>query len=213
MPRITAIEVQERRKKRRAIYVDDAFFCGVDQEVIAKLRLQPGQEVDPGQLRHITEAEEEVRIRERCLRLLDRRARTRRELSDRLRQDDIDPGLAERVLDRLQEQGLVDDQSFARLFIRDRSRAHGLGKRRLQAELTRRGVAREIVEQALDEELPPEEDDDCAALARRKAQAYRGLPLEVARRRLTAFLARRGFQWQSIRPAVERALPGETGSR
>lgn len=213
MPRITSIKTQARRKKRRAIYVDDAFFCGVDQEVISKLRLQPGQEVDPGQLQHITEAEEEVRIRERCLRLLDHRARTRWELSGRLRQDDVDPGLAERVLDRLQEQGLVNDQAFARLFIRDRSRVQGLGRRRLQAELTRRGVAREIVEQALHEELPPEEDDDCAALARRKAQAYRGLPLEVARRRLTAFLSRRGFQWESIRPAVERALPGETGSR
>ena len=210
MPRITAIKVQERRKKRRAIFVDDAFFCGVDQEVVTALKLQPGQEIETEQLQRITRTEEEIRVRERCLRLLDHRARTRRELSDRLRQDGVETGVAEHVLDRLQSQGLVDDRVFAFNFVRDRARGGGVGKRRLQNELLRRGVAREIIAQALDEEMPGAEDEDCVTFALRKAPSYQRLPQAVARRRLTALLTRRGYQWTDIRPAVERALPEET---
>jgi len=206
MPCITSIEPQMRRKQRRSIFVDDEFFCSVDQEVIVKLRLKPGQTVDTASLRQIVEQEEEVRVREQCLRWLEVRARSRQELATRLARQGVEANLVDRVLDRLQASGLIDDEAFARMYIQTRLRNGGYGQQRLKTELSRRGVKHELIERLIAQEIL-DEDVACEAVAVRRSRIYQGLPRSTARRRLTAFLGRRGFLPETIYRALNKVLP------
>ncbi|MBN1594704.1 RecX family transcriptional regulator [candidate division FCPU426 bacterium] len=211
MPRITAIRVQDKRKNRCSIFVDQEFFSGVDREVVVKIGLHEGQEVAPEDLRAVLAAEESVQAREKCLRLLDKRARTRFELAQYLQRSGVEEEVAGTVLARLQDAGMINDQAYARAFIQERVRQKNQGKKRLRSELYKRGIAAGIIDAALDAELPENEDQDCEALAGRKARSYRQLPPAVARRRLAAFLSRQGFGWESIQRALRRIYPGPGG--
>lgn len=207
MPQITAIEVQAGRKNRRSVFVDGEFFCGADARVVRRLRLEVGQEIAPEELQRLLAAAEEAQAREKVLRLLDRRAYTRRQLENKLRQRGTDPDVIRTVLDRLQAAGLVNDEAYARTWIQAPERQGAMGRRRISAELSRIGIDRATAEAVMASEAPGDEANACKELALRKAPAYRHLPRETARRRLSAFLARRGFDMEDVRQAVDRVLP------
>jgi regulatory protein len=211
VPHITAIEAQKKHKHRSSIFVDGEFFAGVDQEVVALLKLKAGQAVNPADLAKILEREEDVRVRELVLRWLDVAPRTRRQLADRLRLKGVEDTAAGRVLDRLQAAGLINDEAYARQWIKSKTRSGALGRRRIAAELARRGVPRDTAEEALAEEASADESEAVAELARRKAAAYRGLARDAARRRLAGFLSRRGFALEDVLRAVDAVLPRDEG--
>ena len=141
--------------------------------------------------------------REICLRALERRRRTRRELEQALERKRVDPEVARAVLDRLTEVGLVDDLAYARAFVVARQRARPRGRRALAMELARKGIGPQIVDRVL-EELGAEEDPVQAA--RRalapKLRALRGRPAEEVRRKAEQFLLRRGFSYAVARDAL-----------
>lgn len=209
MPIITALKPQQKRRQRLAVFVDGEFFAGIEREVAAVLHLKVGDAVQPSDLAKLLDREEEVRAREKCLRWLEAHSRTRRELQDRLLRLGVGREIAERVLDRLEQAGLLNDAALARSLAQERLRGGGMGKRRLRGELLKRGVNREAVDAAVEAAADGEEAESCLALARRKAAAYRSVPSETARRRLAGFLARRGFEPEDIFRAVDQVLPRE----
>ena len=110
------------------------------------------------------------------------------------------------ALDRLTALGLLDDLAFARAFARSRASGKGFGPRRVVAELGRKGVARPVIDQvmrelesAADEEsegalsAPEREVATVRAAAEKRLRSLSRLEPEVARRRLTGWLVRRGF--------------------
>ncbi len=209
MSAITAITAPAKHPNRRSLFVDGEFVAEVSAEIVEQLRLKVGDAADPADLARILEREEEVRARERCLRWLEVRARSRRELQERLRQAGFAPAVAERVLARLAQAGLVNDAAFAQALVHDRLRGGGLGRRRLRAELAKRGVERDQIEATLSGTDAAGEAETCRQLALRQAFRYRRLPRAAARRRLSGYLARRGFSAQDVFQAVDEALPDE----
>jgi regulatory protein len=128
-----------------------------------------------------------------CLRRLEAAPRTRSELARTLAERGVPDESAQRVLDRFEEVGLVDDPLFAEMWVRSRQSGRGLSRRALRHELHRRGVDGDVVAEAL--EQVSDEDERAAALmlARRKAVALNGLPAQVRVRRLAGALARKGY--------------------
>ncbi|WP_238161761.1 regulatory protein RecX [Kribbella antibiotica] len=119
--------------------------------------------------------------------------RTRAELADVLAERGIADEVADQVLDRFIEVGLIDDAAFATAWVESRHRGRGLGKRALAQELRRRGVDDELSRDAL-EELPPEQEAERAReLVRKKLRSMRSLDRQVAMRRLLGMLARKGY--------------------
>ena len=119
--------------------------------------------------------------------------RTRAELADLLAEREIPDEVAEEVLDRFSEVGLIDDAAFANAWVESRHRGRGLGKRALAQELRRRGVDDELARDALDELDPEQEEETARTLVRRKLRSMRSLEREVAMRRLLGMLARKGY--------------------
>jgi regulatory protein len=119
--------------------------------------------------------------------------RTRAELADLLAEREIPEDVAEEVLDRFTEVGLIDDAAFANAWVESRHRGRGLGKRALAQELRRRGVDDQLARDALDELDPDQEEETARALVRRKLPSMRSLDRQVAMRRLLGMLARKGY--------------------
>ena len=120
-------------------------------------------------------------------------ARSRSELAARLRKKDVPAAIANRLLDRFEEVGLIDDEAFARMWIASRQPGKGLARRALAQELRRKGVPDEIATEALDEIDPDDEEAAARRLVRRKLRSMSSLEPAVATRRLVGMLARKGY--------------------
>lgn len=143
--------------------------------------------------------------REIALRQLTVRARTRVELARALARKQVPADVAERVLDRLTEVGLIDDAVFARDWLAAGGRRQK-SRRVLLGELAEKGVDRELIDE-LAGEFEAERDYDVArTFAARKAPALAGLEPAVRYRRLAGALARRGFSASVVAQVTREAL-------
>jgi len=135
------------------------------------------------------------------------KARSRRELEERLARRNVPEEVAGRLLDRFEEVGLVDDEAFARAWIESRQRSRGLARPALAAELRRKGIAEETARTVLAEVEPGAEEETARTLVRKKLRSVRGLDQQVAARRLVGMLARKGYS-SGLAYAVVRAELG-----
>jgi len=138
-------------------------------------------------------ADPEAVARKILLDQLSGRARSRKELADRLASKNVPGEIATALLDRFEEVGLIDDEAFARLWITDRQRTKGLASRALSQELRRKGVTDEVVREALDEVEPEAEEAAARALVRKKMRTLTRVDDTTAIRRLAGMLARKGY--------------------
>jgi regulatory protein len=104
--------------------------------------------------------------------------------------------------------GLVDDVAFARQWVESRQTSRGLAKRALAEELRRKGVAAEIVSQAIDEVDPLAEERAARALVRKKLPSLRSVDRATATRRLAGMLARKGYSAGLAFAVVKEELIG-----
>ncbi|HEY5822415.1 MAG TPA: regulatory protein RecX [Propionibacteriaceae bacterium] len=127
------------------------------------------------------------------LRKLTAQSRTRHELDQALRAKDVPDDVAQEVLDRMEEVGLVDDATFAHDWVESRQQRRQLSRSALRRELQTKGVDRDHIDEALATVDVDDEYQAARALAERRAHSMAGLPRDVAYRRLAGVLARRGF--------------------
>lgn len=131
------------------------------------------------------------------------RARSRRELSDKLVAKDVPDDVAARLLDRFEELGLVDDAAFARTWVTQRQAGKGLARRALAQELRRKGVDDDVAKDALDEVDTDQEREAARALVRKKMRTLTRVDITTATRRLVAMLGRKGYSggvaWAVVR--------------
>ncbi len=130
--------------------------------------------------------------REIALRLLEVRARSRAELAQAMAKKDVPAETIESVLDRFEEVGLVDDATFAGLWVEGQQRRMK-STRALKQELRLKGVDAEVVDEALAETADDADYQAASALARKKVRTMGALEPHVRYRRLAGALARRGF--------------------
>jgi regulatory protein len=147
-------------------------------------------DTDPGSCPH---ADPESVARKILLDKLSAQPRTRHELAEVLARKLVPAEVAGPLLDRFEEVGLVDDAAFARAWVESRRAGRGLASRALAQELRRKGVADEIVEEALAEVDPDEEKATARALVQRKLRTMSRLDRQARLRRLSAMLARKGY--------------------
>ncbi|XVQ13374.1 regulatory protein RecX [Spirillospora sp. CA-255316] len=147
--------------------------------------------------------------REVCLRALERGPRTRAQLAEALRRKGVPDEVAERVLARFTDVGLIDDEAFAQSWVQSRHAGRGLARRALAAELRRRGVAEETVNDAVETLDAEQEEETARRLIARKAAATRGVEPGKRMRRLVGVLARKGYPPGTAYRVVREVLEEE----
>ncbi|MBO0891185.1 MAG: regulatory protein RecX [Acidothermales bacterium] len=146
-----------------------------------------------------------------CLRMLTAAPRTRAELADALAKREVPDDVADRVLDRFTEVGLIDDAAYADAWVRSRHTGRGLARRALAQELRRRGVDDGLVRDAVEKLDPEEELATARALVAGKLPGTRGLDRPRRVRRLAGMLARKGYPPGVAMRVVEEAIGAEDG--
>ena len=147
--------------------------------------------------------------RQICLHQLEHAPRTRAELATALRKKGIDDEVAEQVLGRFADVGMIDDAQFAQLWVSSRQRSKGLAGRALSQELRRKGVDDASIADALATIEPEAEFATARALVDRKLRTTAGLPTDVRVRRLAGMLARKGYPSGVAFRVVREALSQE----
>lgn len=116
------------------------------------------------------------------------------------------PEVAEEVIERFGEVGLLDDSAFAEAWVESRVRTRGSSARVLRLELQTKGVDREIIDAALADVDAEVELEAARHLANKKVPSLRGVDRQVAYRRLSGMLARRGYRSAVVSTVVQEAL-------
>lgn len=181
----------------------------VPEDVRRRWTLQLGDHLTAGQLEAVIAEAGEREALDRAVFYLSHRPRTCREVRRYLSKH----GLSRHVdgtIARCRELGYLDDERYARSFVRERLRLKPRGAARLVSELLARGISRAVADEAVQAVMREDGYTESALLrdvAEARVSKLRHLDPPVARRRLTAFLARRGFRGEEVRAIVLRLLP------
>lgn len=144
-----------------------------------------------------------------CLRQLTAGPRTRAQLATALRKQRIPDEIAESVLSRFAEVGLIDDAAFARAWVESRHHSRGLARRALSAELRQRGIPDGEVRSAVNLLGPQDELATARRLVAKRAPSTRGKPMPARARQLMGMLARKGYPAALAAQVVREALEQE----
>jgi regulatory protein len=204
---VTAIEPDPRKPGVVRVHVDGRPYCAVPASALGRAGVAAGTELTPERLDQLGELADEEGAFRTLLRALERRSFARRDLGRRLVRKGHRHEAVEAALERAAGLGLLDDAAYTRNYVETRS-ARGRGPGRLLRDLLAMGVERHIIDTAIAEQWPPDVDRSAMprALAAKRARQLGQLPREAKRRRLTAYLARRGFTGSDVREAIQEAL-------
>jgi regulatory protein len=201
---ISAISPTPRHPGRFDVLVDGKRLATLSLDAIERLNLAVGASIADREALIDREAAQ-LHVYDRALNMLAFRARSSAELARSLMRKGEPKDLVDRAVTRLQEQGLLDDAAFAASFTRAKVLGAQQSKRRVQQDLARKGVARTVTDAAIAAVFEEEEVDQRAVVeqaARKKLRSLLRLEPLVRRRRLYAFLARRGYDGEDIRRAM-----------
>lgn len=205
--RISKIAPSRHKDGRWLIWLEDGSLLRVGEAEMLDFSLHAGLELDDAAADRLLAAARKGRLREKALALLTARPMSRRELIDQLTacpRDREKPPLADEVqaaetADWLERLGLLNDAEYARTVVRHYS-AKGYGPYKIRDELYRRGVARELWEDALAETADP-----CAAIDAFLRQKLKGAPTDRRElKKASDALARRGYHWSDISEGLRR---------
>jgi regulatory protein len=203
--RVTGLRPTKRDPDRIAVDLDGAFAFALPATLVADERIDVGDMLDGDRVSSLLAAEQASRATEAALVFLSYRPRSEKEVRDRLRRGGYQQDAIEHAIALLHEWRYLDDADFARRWVENRTAHRPRGRRLLQQELRHKGIAGEIARDAIDDaEL--DETGAAEALARRRLPSYAGDEPAAIRLRLGAYLARRGYGYDVIRVALDRAL-------
>lgn len=196
---ITQLVVQKHDKERVSVFLDGEYAFSL--EIMAAARLRKGEHLSDAEIALLCGRDEQLRAWQAALRILGSRPRSRVEIERALRAKDFPDEAIDYAVARLEGERLIDDADFARFWSESRAQFRPRSSRALRYELRQKGVASEDMEEALGGV-----DDDAAAWAavQPRRRTYASLPPDEARRKVHAFLARRGFTYETSRRVWQR---------
>lgn len=199
MKKITVIEVQKRTPNRVNIHLDGEFAFGLARIVAAWLRV--GQELSEEKIEQLQAEDARERAFQQAMLFLSYRARSESEIRQNLRKHEVPGPVIEQTLERLRQDGLANDNQFARAWVENRSAFRPRSRRMMAMELRQKGLTDEAVFSAIESV-----DDEALAYeaAQKKVARYKGLEWNDFRKKLSDFLARRGFSYSVVAPVVTR---------
>ncbi len=205
MPTLTGIAPDPRQPGYRLVEVDRGRFASLPADALELLGLRVGAPLAPAALDRLSELADVEAAQRAALRALARRAHAWRDLERRLAKKQHPPAAVRAALERLAARGLLDDRRFAEQYAAVRA-TRGKGPARILTDLLAQGVERGVAEAAVARALEEEGIDpqvEARATAAKRARQLGGLPPPVRRRRLLAFLVRRGYSGPEVKELVK----------
>lgn len=199
MRKITAIEAQKKSPNRVNIHLDGEFAFGLARIVAAWLRV--GQELSEEKIEELQAQDARERALQQAMLFLSYRARSESEIRRNLQKHEIPETIIDQTIERLKQDGLANDREFASMWVENRNTFRPRSRRMVALELRQKGLDDEAIQSAIENV-----DDEASAYeaARKRGGRLKGLEWNDFRKKLSEFLARRGFSYSVIAPVVTR---------
>ena len=206
---ITKIESQQKNPSRKNLYADGAFLIGVSAETLLRFGIRTGDEIGEEKLKALQATEELQGAKAVALRFLARRQRTEKEIRDKLREKEFDDEEIKKTIENLRGLGFLNDDEFARSYVRHQLALRPKGKLVLKQKLLLLGIKKETIDAALNEVFQETSQEDAALEAAQKfltkSAKSRDDPHKT-KQKLVAFLSRRGFTWDIVSSVAKKTL-------
>jgi regulatory protein len=200
---VTQLVASKRKPERINVFVDGEFAIQVHIDIIAKHRIAKGMQINEDLHALLRADKNSMYVRQLALAFVTYKPRTIRQLRERLRRKDFGENEIDEAVEFCLEFGYLNDAEFARMYVRDALTMRQLSPGRLRADLKKKGVDVEYIDNALREYYT---NDDINTVARRAAEkklravAYR--PVDKQRSAVQSYLQRQGFSWSIIAPII-----------
>lgn len=220
MSRITLVQPQKENPHRFNIFLDGKFAFAADEDTLVNLHLFKGKQLSPEDLENILSETKIGRWMENMYRLFSIRQRSEKEIRDYFEskqsqskvkgKESISEILINKVIERLKKKGLINDEEFAKAWVDARRRSRKKGKFALKQELFQKGIAKEIIEEAIsDQSSDVREEQVAEAAINKKLKSWTLLPYLEKKKKAYDFLMRRGFEYEIVKVVVEKLLKKE----
>lgn len=205
---ITGITAQQKDKNRINVMVDGAYRFSLDILQLSDLGIKVGKDYTEDELQALEVESSFGKVYTRALEYCLMRPHSAKEVRDylyrktrerRTKTGEMRPGVSQevttRAYDRLVEKGYINDESFARYWIENRSQTKGISRRKLQLELRAKGVDSSLVDRLLQETLRSDDEEIQKVIAKKQR-------LYPDRQKFIQYLMRQGFSYDSITSAL-----------
>ncbi|MBN1168766.1 RecX family transcriptional regulator [Candidatus Woesebacteria bacterium] len=201
MPVITKIEPQ-KNKKRVNVHLDGEFSFGLDIETYMKSSLKVGQNLADEEVKQIVKKSEFKSALDKLLHYSTLRPRSEKEINDWLKRKKVAESLHKELFNKLKHLKLLDDENFAKWWVGQRLQFKNRSIRELANELYKKGIDKNIIEEVLkDSEIS--EESSAGKLLEKRSFAWRKYTGWEKRKKMSDYLARKGFSWDVIKKVVK----------
>ena len=210
---ITALTAQVRNADRVNVFIDGTYDFSLDVAQVVDCGVKVGRILTEAELTELRHEGEFGKLYARALEYTLMRPHSAREIRDYLQRKTLPrkykqrktgtlvekPGaslaVVQQVFARLEQRGHIDDGAFAQWWVENRHQSKGVSRRKLEAELRAKGVAPEVINQALAQSRRTDEDELAKVIAKKR-------PRYPDEQKLIAYLLRQGFAYDDIRAAL-----------
>jgi regulatory protein len=200
MPIITQLKIQKHDKERVSVFLDGEYAFSVS--ILAASALRREQTLTAEEITDLRRAGEAHLAYQKALRYLSYRPRSVAEVQRNLSEKDVDESTIAEVVNRLLDQGFLDDEAFARFWIENREQFRPRGRRALAYELRQKGLSNRDIDAALE---PLDEAESAWSAISNKVSQWENLAEFDFRKKVMGYLSRRGFPYAICREAADRA--------
>jgi len=197
--KITALQQQKKNPNRVNVYLDGDFAFGLSRIVSAWLEV--GQEISDEKIKQLKENDVHEIATQQAIKFISYRPRSTEEVRKNLQKHNVDDETIESIIQKLLNNGLLDDTQFAKTWIENRSEFRPRGKRALEFELKQHGISPQIIDPLLDK-LDEEKLAYKATL--KKSYKYKKSDYQTFRQKMYRHLNQRGFSYDMILTAIDQ---------
>lgn len=205
MKTITDIKPQVKNPTRCNIYLDNSFYCGLELETVMRHRLKIGASVSPEFLDEIQAESETMRALDKALNFISRSQKTKKQVEDYLESKGYLKKTIEAVLDKMSAYKFVNDQNYAKDYVKSASK--NKGKRLISLELKRKGVSIDDMSEALND-IDGETETEAATKIAEKYLKNKEKTRENAVK-CYKYLLSKGFDYETAKEAADKIIKDE----
>ena len=192
----------QRDPERVNIFIDNEFAFGLFYSTKEELGLKKGMELDDALLERIKSKDELQSAKSKAYQYLSFRQRSQKELEDHLLKKEFSQTTVDCVINILRDAGYINDLDFAKAYVRDKTTFKNFGPYRIKNELSQKGISKDLIEQALQQEYQ-EELQELVDLVKSKYSSILHDRSEKRFRRIGGFLQRKGHSYDTIKKVLD----------
>ena len=208
MGKITKIEQQKKNKSRYSIYIDEEFAFGISEDTLIKNSLIKNQHLDNETIEKVILVEEQHKANEYAIKLLSFKMRTEKEVRRKMKEKEYTQEQIEKTIEYLYSFKYLDDEKYARLFMKDSVYLKKMGVNRIKQELYSKGIDSNVIKEVI-EDLKDEDEEYTNALelaSKKLNSSYKNDDRNKQYRKLSSFLQRKGYGYELVAKVLKEVL-------